>query len=160
MKTLIVYASKHGSTEKAAHLLKEKLKGTVTIIPVSRLNTNELKQYSHLIIGSSIHAGRIQKPMKDFCSTQNDRLKQKHLGLFLCCMDNDKAQEQFNQAYPEELRTISICNGLFGGEFLFEKMNFLERFIVKKISKVNNSVHEINVEAITRFAQSFNKLLA
>jgi len=77
----------------------------------------------------------------------------KKLGLFLCCMEEgEKANEQFENAYPENLRKHATATGLFGGEFTFEKMNFLEKSIIKKISKISESVSKINEKAINEFA--------
>ncbi len=44
----------------------------------------------------------------------------------------EKRIEQFDNAFPAELRKASIANGFMGGEFCFDKINFLEntaRFI-------------------------------
>lgn len=81
----------------------------------------------------------------------------KHLGLFLCCMfEGEKAEQQFEATYPKELREHSSANGLFGGEFMISKMNFLERQIVKKVAGVTSDVSKINVEEIERFANKYN----
>ena len=57
---------------------------------------------------------------------------------------------------PEELLNHAKATGLFGGEFIFEKMNFLERLIIKKISGLKESVSKINYETIQQFANRFN----
>lgn len=59
--------------------------------------------------------------------------------------EGDKAAKQFETSFPIELREISISNGLFGGEFIFAKMNLLERTIVKKVSGVNNDVSKLDI---------------
>ena len=65
---------------------------------------------------------------------RSDILKQKRLGLYLCCMEEgETAQKQFNEAYPVELRDHATALGLFGGAFNFEKMNAFERMIIKKV---------------------------
>jgi len=80
-------------------------------------------------------------------------LKQKTLGLFLCCMEKGKkAQEQFDAAFSKGLRAHAAAQGLFGGEFDFSRMNFLERKIVKKVAGVEGSVSRISEEAIELFA--------
>ena len=70
MKTLILYATRHGCAEKCATKL-----------------------------GGSIHAGKIQKGVKDFCAKNLEVLKGKRLGLYLCCMEEGpKAEAQFAAA--------------------------------------------------------------
>ncbi len=159
MNTLILYATKHGSSEKAALLLKEKLNGQAILFNLSKeKNIPALNDFDKLVLGGSIHAGQIQSELKNFCSQFYAQILEKPFGLFICCMDADKASLQFEQAYPEVLRNSSLANGLFGGEFLFEKMNVMERFLVKKIAHVTQSVSQINDEAIHQFAEKLKSL--
>jgi menaquinone-dependent protoporphyrinogen oxidase len=50
---------------------------------------------------------------------------------------------------------VSTC--FAGGEFLFEKMNFFERAIIKRIAKTDKSVSQIKEEEIGRFAVKYQK---
>jgi menaquinone-dependent protoporphyrinogen oxidase len=59
--------------------------------------------------------------------------------------------------YPETLKKHAIAHGCFGGEFLMDKMNFLQRVIVKKISGVDKTVSQIDFEAIQNFAEMIKK---
>ena len=61
------------------------------------------------------------------------------------------AAKQFNQAFPAELRQHATATGLFGGEFILEKMGFAGKFLVKKIAKVEKSISKISAEAIQEF---------
>lgn len=158
MKSLVLYATRHGSSEKAANLLKEKLKSDVTLVNIKKEEIPDLAKFETVIIGGSIHAGEIQKKIKSFCNENSDLLSRKHLGLYLCCMDKEKAQMQFEKAYSEDLRESALATSLFGGEFVFEKMNWFERSIIKKISGVDKSVSDIDSGAIDRFAEKFNLL--
>jgi menaquinone-dependent protoporphyrinogen oxidase len=42
-----------------------------------------------------------------------------------------------------------------GGEFLFEKMNFFERAVIKRIAKTDKSVSSIKEDEIVRFVTEF-----
>ena len=45
----------------------------------------------------------------------------------MCCMEEgEKATNQFNEAFPDELIQHASATGIFGGEFNFEKMNELK----------------------------------
>ncbi len=58
MITLILYATKHGRSEKTAHILKEKLNGQVAIFILSiEKSIPELYEFDNLVPGGSIHAG-------------------------------------------------------------------------------------------------------
>jgi menaquinone-dependent protoporphyrinogen oxidase len=145
--------SKHGCTRQAAQLLKDRMSsGDIELIDLKK-NKPSLDDYDCVVIGGSIHAGSVQKRIHDFCIQNLEILKQKKVGLYLCCMKEGKeAKEQFENAFPEELRNHSSANGLFGGEFNFKKMNFIERFLVKKIAKVDKSVSNLNKDSILKFA--------
>ena len=155
MKTLIVYISKHGCTETCAQKLAEKLDGDVEILNMKKSQPAELTAFDTIIIGGSIHAGQIQKAVKKFCENNMDTLLDKKIGLFICCMEEgENAQNQLDNAYPPELRRHASALGLLGGEFNFEKMNFIERAIVKKIANIDKSVSKILDENIDEFAKT------
>jgi menaquinone-dependent protoporphyrinogen oxidase len=74
-------------------------------------------------------------------------------------MDEDRYEEEFNNAFPAELRKHAKACAVTGGEFIFEKMNFLEKAIVRKIGKVESTVSLIKEEKIEEFSNSFSKAL-
>lgn len=152
MKTAIIYISKHGTTEKVARQIAEKLKIEENDIINFRKDRNpDITNYERVIIGGSIHAGMVQRRVKDFCEKNLDTLMNKEVGLFLSAMDKDRYEEEFNNAFPEKLRNHCKAKAVTGGEFNFEKMNFLEKAIVKKVGNVDKSVSDINYQEIERF---------
>src|SRR4051812_28007724 len=106
VKGLIVYCSSHGTTEKAVRFLRECLEGEVLAVELKREKVKfDLSNFDTIIIGGSIHAGNIQRKIKQFITHNFDTLLEKEVGLFLCCMlDGETAIEQFNHAFPQELR--------------------------------------------------------
>ena len=95
--------------------------------------------------------GQIQTAIKKFCMENLSILLRKRIGLFLCFMNKEKGKEEFDHAFPVELRAHSSANGLFGGELLLEEMNFIEKLIVKKIRGVKENVSNLDPEAIEEF---------
>lgn len=160
MKTLIVYCSSHGTTEKAARMISENIEGDVLAVDLKRDKVFfDLKEFDAVIIGGSIHAGEIQKKIKQFMKTHYEDLLKKELGLFLCCMrQGDEAIQQFNNAFPQELRKNSFAMGLFGGEFLVSKMNFFERHVIKKVDGVTTDQTMLDIDAIMEFVNRFNSV--
>lgn len=157
MKILIVFVSSHGTTEKAAHMLSDFLEGNVKILDLNMNAHPDLTPYDGVIIGASIHGGFISRKEKKFISQNIDMLASKKIGLYLCCMrEGEEAVEQFEHAFPKKLRDKALTSGLFGGEFLFSKMNFLEKMIVKKASGETDDVSKLDVDLIKEFARQFN----
>jgi menaquinone-dependent protoporphyrinogen oxidase len=162
MKTLIVYCSSHGTTEKAVQLLSEWMEGEVLTVDLKRDKVRfDVRDFDFIIIGGSIHVGSIQGKIKQFIGKYHDVLLTKKLGLFICCWrDGEEANLQFNQAFPEDLRIRSIANGLFGGEFIINKMNFLDKQIVKKVIGVSTDASNLDTTAIMTFVMKINAVKA
>jgi len=158
LNTLIVYTTHHGCAAFCAEKLAQQLTPPVTTLDLKKQRVPDLAGFEAIIIGGSIHAGRVQKIVRRFCEQNQAILTQKKIGLFLCCMEEgDKARLQFETAFPSQLRQQASATGLFGGAFDFQKMNWLERAIIKKISGLSDSVTKINESAISEFARTFNQ---
>ena len=154
MKIAIIYATQHGCADKCAHTLANEIDINTAIINLELSTDVNLNAFDTLIIGGSIHAGAINKKVKKFIDKYQDIILQKKLGLFLCCLyEGEKALQQFQDAYPELLRNKAIAHGLFGGEIDFEKMNFFEKAIIKKVANIEESFSKINYSNIKDFAQ-------
>lgn len=154
MKAGIFYSSKHGTTEKIANYIKERLDGyAVEVIELTGANIPEVEDYDLIIIGGSIHVGKIQNSVETFCKLRESELIYKKVGLFICGMLEDKLQEEFDNAYSDTLKEHSSANGIFGGELLFDEMNILEKFVVKRVAKVSETVSQINYPAIDEFIE-------
>lgn len=156
MNTAIIYISKHGTTEKVAGKIAKELEVPGKNIFNLRENRNpDIKEFARVIIGGSIHAGVIQKRIRDFCENNMATLLEKETGLFMCGMEKDKLDEEYNNAFPVALRNHSKAKLLAGGEFIFEKMNFLEKAVVKKVSNISRTTSDLNNEAIMEFISAF-----
>ena len=154
MRTAIVYASKHGTTEKVARQIQEELgEDKAQLFNLKNNPKFDLSHFEQVILGGSIHAGQIQKRVKDFYQQNAPELLDKRLGLFLCCMHEEEAENQFKNAYPEMLRNHALSSKIMGGEFRFDKMNFFERAIVKKIAGISESVSKIDASKIQEFVE-------
>ncbi len=157
MSTAIVYITKHGCTGKASRILGEKLGNDVTVINLKSDGEPDLSLYDTVIVGGSIHVGKIQRRIKKFIEKHREELLTKRIGLYLCCMyEGETAEKQFEEAYPLELRDHACAIGLFGGEFDFSKMNFFERMIVKKVASIEESVSRLDPGAIEEFARKIS----
>ena len=136
MNTLVIYASKHGSAEKCAVELSNRLTGENYLCNLKDGKVPELSQYERIIVGGSIYAGGIQKEVSEFCFNNVGELMDKKLGFYICCMNRSASETQLKDAFPQELFNNAIAKESFGGEFKFRDMNFVEKAITKMISKV------------------------
>jgi len=159
MKTGIIYISKHGTTEKVARIIADKLNPNETeLINISKDKIKDIETFDRIIIGGSIHMASVHKKTKKLCELNKNILLTKTLGLFLCCMEQgEKSIEQFENAFSEDLRKHASSTALLGYEYNLDKMNFFERALVKKISGSKESISEIDYDAIVRFVNELEK---
>lgn len=158
MKTAIFYVSKHGPTEKVAKMIGDSLSiENTTIIDLEKKEEYNLDHYNTVILGTSIHSGKIHRKMRNFITKNAWILLRKPLGLYLYCMDKSKAAEQLQQAYPNELKLHSKSCRAIGGEFNFERMGFIKKALVKKKSGSAKSISEIDSSQLDAFIKEMKK---
>ncbi len=152
MSYLIIYMSRHGTTAKVAAELKDKLGSENTVlVDFERDQVPPLDEFHTVIVGGSVHAGTIQQELTTFCVRKKKELLEKRLGLFMCYMNNDLRDLEFEDSFPIDLRKHAIAKGLVGGEFLFEKMTEAERNAVRNVKGIEYSVYRIDENAIQKF---------
>lgn len=153
MNTLIIYMSNYGTTEKVAGTISELLGYNVcTLVNLKEDTVPDLAAYKTIIIGGSVRMGKVQKKISEFCQDHLDELTQKNIGLYMCCMDRENEQKEFEDSFPAELIRHARATGIFGGELHFDKMNFIEKLMVKAVRKEKKSISRLNHQAINHFA--------
>jgi flavodoxin len=66
MKTIILYDSMYGNTQKIAQAIGDGLTGEVKVVRIGEANPSELKTYDLLIVGSPVHGGRATPELDEF----------------------------------------------------------------------------------------------
>lgn len=157
-KTIIAYASKHGGTEECAKVLAAKTNSETVLYNLKEKKQIDLTTYDKVIIGGSIYAGRIQKEVSEFCAKNQNELKGKKLGLFICGMsEGEESKKLITSSFPKELLSEALTIDNFGGKFDFSKMNFMEKIIVKKVAKIDSDTSNLSESKINQFAQIMNE---
>lgn len=159
MKNLIIYSSKHGGTEKIAEKISSLLEGESNLYNLKEKRKIDLDDYQNIILGGSIYAGQLRKDLINFSENNLQKLLQKNTALFICCMRTGEiAQEQIKNNFPEKLYNHSEIKAALGGEYNFNKLNFLEKMVVKKVAGVKESKTMYLNDKISKFAAEVNKL--
>lgn len=159
METLIVYASKTGTTERCVGILGQNLKN-VTIINLATMQNEDIDKYDLIIIGSPIRMGMIDKRVKKFILTNLNVLKNKKVCYFICCGFKENYKKYYEQNFPKELLNNAVIYDTFGGEMILEKQKGFDKFIVKMASKNINKDNEIKIinENINKFIEKINNI--
>ncbi len=157
-KTLILYATKHGTTHACAEVLQKELKADADLQNLIEQPNVDLGAYDTIVLGGSVHAGRANGKLRKFCIANEQALLQKRLGLFLCMMEEGEgAVRQLEQNYSKALREKALVVDSFGGEILFSNMGWITRKMMKMMSKGDEDVHNIREDAIKAFAEVVNR---
>lgn len=158
--TLIVYATRHGTTKEYAKKLFQYLNGNVDLCSLNERADSlpDLSVYSTIVIGGSIHYGKNNKLIIDFMKNNLEVLKTKRLGLFVASYyDGERGLEQLHNAYPAELLERAVVSDFFDGELLYPKMNYWEKLIAKLVLKADEINPIISKPKITDFANKLNQ---
>lgn len=157
MKTLIAYATRYGTTETCAGLLAEQLGKGCTLVNLGKEAAPDPAGFDVVVLGSSIQAGDILKPVKQWATDNLQQLLDKKPGLYVCCWDDaEKGLEYLSQSFPDQLVARAV-SGCFGGELKYEGMNFIHRFALKRITRIKESTSRIDTAAIKKFASELKK---
>jgi len=148
MKTLILYATKHGATGEIANRIAAKMT-EATVCNLKKDKIPKLKNFDCIIIGSSLYAGMIRGEAKEYISQNTTELCKKKLGLFLSGFKPDN--EYFTHNFSADLLEAATATAFLGGIFDPKKVGFIGRFIVKKAAKQSEYLNNISDDKINEF---------
>jgi len=163
MRTVIFYATKYGTTASVANEIAKliTLDEEVEVLDIKNFNWDfipDFKAVSRFVIGVPMYAGKPLKSMRKFCDTFFFKLEKRLVYLFVCGSEisPEKQQAELEAAFPENLRKIAKGTAFLGGAFHWEKMNFVERFIIKRITGRTGDMDMIRHKAIKKFAEQIS----
>jgi menaquinone-dependent protoporphyrinogen oxidase len=87
-ETVVIFASKLGSTRKTAQYIAEEL--GADIFDLKDQSIIDLSRFGRVIFGSGIYGGRPNKLVTSFVQHNKGQLEGRRVGLFLCCAFRDE----------------------------------------------------------------------
>ena len=152
MKTLILYATKYGAAEEIAQRIAKRINGAA-IHNLKKTPIPDPVAFDCIIIGSSVYAGMIRKEAKQFLSQNVNVLREKKLGLFISAMGESGEKENFEKNFPSDILQAAKAANVLGGTFNPQKANFIERLIMKIVTKQSRLISNISDDKIEKFAE-------
>lgn len=159
MNVLIAYASKTGTTEKCAKILKA-LIDNATLCDLTKGNP-DINDYEFIVIGGSIRMGMLHKETKKFIEKNKEDLKKKKCAFFICNCFSEYSQDYIKNNIPAELLSKAIVTSSFGGEIHMDKYKGIDKVIMKA---VDDKVYDSDTvklytssEAIQKFAEKIKR---
>ena len=142
MRILVTYASGFGSTAEVAEAIGQVLgqRAEVTVEEVQDLIS--IEPYDAVLIGSPVRAGKWLRRATSFLKKHQSKLTQKPVACFTLCLTakdeagRQRASKEIIEPLLNEYPLIKpIAVGLFGGKIEYQKLPWLIRGVIKRVSK-------------------------
>lgn len=158
MNTLVLYATRNGSTEKAAKRIAEKL-GNCDVKNVAK-DTFDLSEHTRVVIGSNIRMGTVDRKIRRLLLTQIGTLIEKDLGLFVCCGFPENEETYFKNNVPPQLLHVAKATAALGGEMDMQRLKGTDRLVGKMVRKADHEqgilrTFTLNDDKIGAFVEEF-----
>ncbi len=136
MKTLILYKTKYGSTKEYAQWFNEDF-GAQELLNLKDFHKAKLDDFDPIVIFSSVYVGQIGAG--GFLKKHWEQLKDKKIVLLsVGAMPADTTESQKSyELLPQSIREKLFHYEKLPGKLDLNKMNFLDRFIIKKMGGEN-----------------------
>ncbi len=151
MRFLIAYASKTGSTEKAARLLAELFiqKGAEAELCDLCVSTPDIASCDAVAVGGSVRMGLLHARARKFIKENAERLMEKPVGFFCCRCGTDDTRALLAPQVGVRLAERAVRIASFGGELDPARQKGLDKLIVGIVAK-NGQGAGMRVEGVVR----------
>ncbi len=150
MKTLVLYNTRKGATEKCAQHIYSNLNNG-DVFNMDEFN-GDLSNYSKIYIGSPVYIGSLDKKVKTFIENNKQVLLTKELVLFICSMNESEFDDMLNRNLSEEIKKHASIHCV-GGAYYFDKLNWLQKFVIKKMAGITETKESIKFDVLDQIAK-------
>lgn len=158
MNTLILYASKTGTTAACAQTLAQRIPDS-TLVNLCAEKPDP-SAYDQVIVGGCVRMGALHVDARQYLDGAKPVLLKKRLGIFLCAAFDEKAGAIFENNVDPELRAHALECACFGGEIHFDKLRGFEKLITKMALRAGKDeraqMPRLYPERIEAFAARFD----
>lgn len=142
MKTLILYDTKYGFTEKCALYLHAKIQES----DIQKLSDDiDIAGYDKILLGTYIYVGEINENACNFLIKHKNKLLSKKLGIFCAGLNKiDFSNAVQKSIDPEIFYHAKIVNP--GGKVIIENLTFFEKRKIKKRINIIEDTEEFYPE--------------
>lgn len=151
----ILYATKYGSTERIAGMIRDGLvaRGTpgrdVVLERIDR--PASLPDAATVVVGAPIYGGTIPRAARGFIEAHVDELLERRVALFLSCLyEGSRAEQQLADNFPARLVAHAFGRYYPGSRLVLSDLRFFDRLIMKKVGGIERDVDTVKSEEIGR----------
>ena len=169
MKTLILYSSHDGQTQKIAEFIAARLTGEVQVQALSA--HSDLTHFDRVLIGASIRYGHFNKQLDQFVQQNERALSQKTAAFFgvnLTARKAGKDSPETNAYVRKFLQRINWqpdLSGVFAGALLYPRYKFFDRIMIQLIMRLtggetdpSKEIEYTDWQKVAQFAADFERL--
>ncbi len=154
MASIIIFDSKYGSTADIASRLAGKLEGEVRLVFLRDRGADSvsLEDCDLVVLGAPVYAGSWSKRAAAFAAAREEELASRKFAFFAVGLDTAGGTAAAEAALPPRLVSGAVASAKLGGEALVSKMNFLERLVMRAVSKSKADQSATDLAAEAAFA--------
>ena len=171
MKTLYLYSTREGQTEKIIHKIASELDSTnADFIDLHTDPQIELGQYEKILVGASIRYGHLNKKLYQFIDRHADLLTQKNAAFFCVNLTARKVEQgkdtpegsAYIRTFLKKSKWQPSLIGVFAGALLYPRYSWFDKKMIQLIMKMtggetdtSKEVEYTNWKKVSQFAQKF-----
>lgn len=154
MKTLIVYDSKHGFTEKCVQLMAQGHEKQVEYWPLQyNPGAPVWSDYHQIVLGGPVYFGKFSAKVGNFVKRYRDQLMERKLALFAVSLSGKaSASDYISASLPADLLDHAHARACFGGAIQWKKLSWLERFILHRVRGITTDASNLDLPEIQNLA--------
>ena len=151
-KTLLIYESKYGTTEKIVKYLQ------MVLGPAKYCRTDEFKDlykdFDFIVIGSPVYSGKLEPQIYQFVENNLDWLKEKPVALFCTCLNPSDGDENLNDLAKTIGKVVdkNVLGGVLKQSSLNEEDKKALQLFSGKIRFKLEDMDNFNLENVLKYA--------
>ena len=142
-KTLIIYSTTDGHTEKVCSFIKKALEthpaNEVSLVEISKVNADILTNHDKIVLGASIRYGKHSQSVYDFVHTHHALLNSKASAFFSVNLVARKSEKNTVNTNPyikkffSQIAWTPTKAGVFAGKLDYRKYGLIDRLMIRFI---------------------------
>lgn len=172
-KLLFLYSTREGHTKKVLKFIGDQTGQTYEFFNLHELPQLDFSSYEKILIGASIHYGRLDKKLYQFIANHQELLAN-HKAAFVCINLTARKEDQLKDTpegspYVKTFLKKSVWQpaliGVFAGALKYPQYGWFDKFMIRLIMKMTQGETDTSKEfeftnwnKVEKFAQKFKEM--
>ncbi len=159
MKTLVVYDTRHGFTQRCVEMLQQEVPELEAwAINTPHSQSPELDKYEQLILGGPVYFGRYSRRLVQFVQKHQALLKSKVCRFFVVGLSpRAAAQEYVKTALGPDWEAQLGQLIFFGGAIQWEKLTWWEKWLLKTARHIETDASNFDLQEVQKLVSDLRR---